>query len=163
MGQEGSSCLAYSSYSRVFSLVSWAIEITETLLGCIFLLTKIGVQFHDRFAVSATDFLTFLVCWCFCCRWLFFFPKGAGFFHFLLPIFCWSMPSASWTVQVLCKGIDVPQLCSLVVSEPPAPSVARVWLPVLQPYLAAVEIRLILLKEIVVHLLLVCALISMRV
>lgn len=65
-------------------------------------------------------------------------------------------------MQVLCKGIDVPQ-SSLVVSGPAALSVAQVWLPVLQPHLAAVEIRLMLLNEIVVHLLLVCAFTSLRV
>lgn len=69
------------------------------------------------------------------------------------------MPSASWTV--LFKGIYVPQSPSLVVSEPAALSVDWVLLPALQPYLAAVEIRLVLLKEIV-HLLLVCAFISVR-
>lgn len=73
------------------------------------------------------------------------------------------MPSASWTMQVLCKGIDVLQSSFLVVSGPAALSAAWVWLPVLQPHLAAVEIQLMLLKEIVVHLLLVCAFISMRV
>lgn len=43
--------------------------------GCIFLLTKLGGQFHGRFAVSTPYFLSFPVC-------LGFFPKEQGFFIF---------------------------------------------------------------------------------
>lgn len=83
--------------------------------------------------------------------------------HFLLHIFCRSIPLASWTMQVVCVGIDVPPSSPSLVSEPAVLSVARVWLPVLQPYLTAIEIQLVLLKEFVVHLLLVCTFISMRI
>lgn len=41
--------IVWPAHLRVFSLVDWAVEITETQLGYTFLLTQIGVQVPDRF------------------------------------------------------------------------------------------------------------------
>lgn len=122
--------------------------------GCIFLLTKLGGQFHGRFAVSTPYFLSFPVC-------SGFFQKSKVFSFFTSHILSVNAFS-NLDHAVLFKGIDVPQSSSLVVSEPAALSVDWVWLPALQPCLAAVKIWLMLCKGIV-HLLLVCAFISMRV
>lgn len=132
-------------------MVNSAVETTETLLGSTFLLTQIGLDFHDIFGLSASDFLTFLG----------FYSKREVFY---ISYLTYSVGQCfRWTMQVVCVGIDVPLSSPSLVSERAVLSVAWVWLPVLQPYLTAIEILLIFLKEFVVHLLLVCAFISMRI